>query len=861
MPNNIWIALGGGLLAFATIVLVWLLSMVAYINLRKTSHSKFGVELFFILTSLCLSFAFKLTVLYMTSGSFTLFDGAAMFFHAFYSGFGGLGFEGLESLSDVGAVWLQCCYTGSSIYAGAMFVGIITAKANYEFYGKLSLIGVQLLSRLAIRKRDIFVFTSTTPDSLELAQSITKEYKENPAKAKRKCVIIFAGDELESFDRKNADHADIMANGYIYRSYPKAKNTSKTRRPKYYSFLDRLGLKISNDYSASKAQVHLFAFSTADTGNESGLEAKNSDIVMDEIRALTAERCRGKVVKARDLLKVPFVECYILSSANDVNYAFYDRKVKLVITDVLDAHDIDYGDMTASEFVNIFKQHFQMHVVNEADLASECLSRRRIAVYSNCATDDKATDLFIRDNQPDDDNTYRAVVIGFGKTGQQAMNAVFHDTTYVNKDGVPSQFVADVYDINADMLCGAFSMTHPLIVCADCKTDVTPIEFTDFAKLSAMPSSDVKDQLIEKYADIERIYKPLMDKQTVSFCDVEKEMKFPVVGFHQMSCFELPFVKYLDRRTGTDDKPSSKKDRINSFIIALGNDEDNIFMANALIEDIKREEGRRTVDAKHAMQTIYVNVRDERNEHRINWSPADERIFGNLKVVVFGIRTDMYSYKTIIEDREEVRYHNIYEYIAGANYNSLLSLAEALKEDNGGKGYIRKMQDMLQLFDGTKMDGYDLDERMAWAYSVDGFKKESNAWALRFKSYFVARFRTLSDNEWALQGDILRRYAALESTRWNRFHIINGWCYTLYDVEYIAQGKYPWFDAEYQGYLDGLRASKRKDNNSAKKKCLKAVKERSKEHLYICPFSCIEYDMQMFDIINVILAFKEYKEI
>ncbi len=800
---DVWSAIIGNFIGVLVLVAVYLGSMWLYIKARQRySSTKYAVELTTVGLAISLSVIFKIIILYLSTDSYELGGGIAMFFHAMYSGLGGLGFEGLDGLSEIGYVWLQCCYTGSSIYASLMFVSVVTTTANYEFYGAflLSSIRFRLLgTRLNVckKKLDLYVFTSATEDCVILASSIVREYREDPDKRANKIAkIIFAGDELESFDRKNPVHREIMSKGYIYMPYPKKCCAS---------FLTRLRLNIVNDYSDKEARVHLFAFSTDDSQEECGLEAKNADIIFDEIRALTCECLLGKTT--------PYVDFYVLTSASEINYQYYDRKVKEDIQKIVDCNStID---------VDIYSQHFQMHVVNEAILAGECLSRERINAYTSS--------LLIEDNDPSynstngvtsttDNNLYRAIVLGFGKTGQQALKTIFHDTSYVDSKGIPSQFVADVYDTNADALAGLFAINHPLFVCADCDS-AQPIAFSSYDKLPDNPA------IVAKYNALEQYYAPLLADKDTTFLEVAKKLAFPVVGFHQESCFAMPFVNYLDSHIG---ETSSNKTKYNCFVVALGDDERNISMANALIDDVKHEDMQSTANGVYP-QTIYVNVRDERNVSRINWSAQDVVLYPRLKVVLFGNRSDMYSYQTIIEDREDVRYDNMYNCVTDdVNKSAFDKVGKALL-DNTNVDYSGHI---LTLFEQIKGDFFARDN---WK-KVDSFKKESNACASRFSAYFKARFRALEEGNESITAELLTNYAVLEHLRWNRLHIANGWTYAYYSPADMDRANIRERFCQYKQYRNYRRSIR--------------------EHNCICPFDMLDSSIQAYDLVNVMLAYK-----
>ena len=128
------------------------------------------------------------------------------------------------------------------------------------------------------------------------------------------------------------------------------------------------------------------------------------------------------------------------------------------------------------------------------------------------------------------DKVYRALVLGFGPNGQQALQSLFIDTSYVDEEGMPYKFVADVYDISAEEKGGQFSGMHPLFLCAMCK-DLSPIS--------------LDDKILEKgYERLCKIY------GTTDYKKLDEKMGFPVIGLHNQSCFSNEFLEFLDTKNG-----------------------------------------------------------------------------------------------------------------------------------------------------------------------------------------------------------------------------------------------------------------------------------------------------------------------
>lgn len=838
-------------------LLLYALSMLGYLKLRKRfAGAKYAVEIVSVAVPIVFSIAVKAAILALDTPD-TLDGGFAALIHAIYSGIGGLAFEGLAALDEISSTVLQCLYTGSSLYAALMFVSVVTTKASYEVYSGLLLFALRF--RLKVNT-DVYLFTSATEDSMLLAKSIcrhyraqSKEVRERTSGARkeekvRKCVVIFSGEELGAFDRKNPLHREIMANGYIYWSYAKDSYGGK-------SVIKRLGLYIDNDYAdgrkarAPHSHVRIFAFGN----NEelSGLESSNSDIVFDEIKAITREtekKLRKKRKKEKAARKektngtiartseaahnatngankesrkrtygIPIIDFYVLTD-NDINYQLYQDAVRNAVSSVLQEGEKVDG---AAQLIDEVAQHFQLHIINEADIVGKSLAHERVKCFQG---DKNCNELFISENRPNGDNAYRVMVLGFGKNGQHALDNLYTDTAYVSEEGVPSRFTADVYDYDMSEKAGLFAATHPLYVCTDERTDAKG------------------EDKAARYKKVEKMYERALASETdgltvqraknvKAFEDVKKFMQFPRVKFHKASCFDLSFLDVLDERMGAETgrkERESSKFTYNAFIIALGDDELNIAMANALIDDIKHEAGL-TDRTRIFPQSIYVNIRDEKNYNRLNWTERDKKHNAFLKVIRFGLRTDMYSYAQIVDDTEDMRYHYAYSLVAGyapqkiadadmehasGVHGKLTEKANELKNVIGGDGdflpCVQSIAEQIRLLEPQII-------KCDWL-SVKMIDKESNAYANRFAPYFAARLKDKSE----LSAKDFINLARLEHERWNRFYMSQGWTFVFLDNE--------------------------------KDKARKPYKRTIKEHNCLCPFDMLKPDVQVNDLVNVALA-------
>lgn len=964
----------GALLGVIGLLLAYGVTMWLYIEARKRfSHVKFAVEAVTIALVLVFSIGVKFAIFVATEQYESLSGGVASLLHAVYSGIGGLGFEGLQSLSEVGSGVLQVLYTGSSVYAAFISLSVITAKASYEIFSYVRLLAL----RMGIRtnsKVDVYLFANVTEDSVRLAKSIVCHYEEKYIFARRRSrvrpVVIFYGEEIGAFDRSNPLHRDIMAGGFIYWSFlPNEGNNT--------AVLHRLGLAIDNNYLGRDAYVldsipadaggyrskgyakrmrklcasavaHVLTSEDEWTTLQNDMEKHNGeqdseahcavysaqlnalyrylDCLFDEnaedakelvrIRAvegvltdkqraryeylwrkfeklalpyrrtldvmwdiadddahshpyrleitlrgqtgwafrLVDNHCRspyGKicvfamgvdgnkadesknsamvatemqnlirpVVKAgstrqeaqdavcaltakRNLL--PVVDFYVLTG-EDTNYEFYQ--------DICDDYCQRFSRSDVIAIPSRLSAHFQIHVINEACITAEHLSEQRIDAYRE--NEFRTDDAFVSNNKPDAAGEYRVLVLGFGKTGQRAMETLYHDTAYVDNAGVPSQFIADVYDDNATQSAGLYAMTHPLFLCADCSEQEDAF--------GAVEVSNPQVQQGQKSIDLQFAKRFVCDKPLITpeqladeLKQVHKGMKLPVVGFHNASCFDPAFMRCLDRLTGTH-KAGERIPMYRGIVVALGDDEANIAMANALLNDIKRECMYRSAQRESFGQTLYVHIRNVQNNARVNFSKIDEGRFPDLKVVLFGDAEHIYSYHQIIENEIDMMYNSKYVKVSGDRGQELMRFVLAMQDVAGASAALESIADEIDA------EPYRFISAMrSWATDVTLFGEASNRAASRFGVYLAHLFK-----QEGIGGE-LERFSRMEHCRWNRFHIANGWTFA------------PYKSFAPSGHVDAGDKMRRR---------------RVRTHDMLCPYDMVPEGAKIYDFVNVALGY------
>jgi len=788
-----------------------------------------------------LSFIFRL-VSVLECGNESIPDGIANGFYVLYSTIGGVTFEGVDNVNQIlsSSPVLQCLYYGSIAYTAIVFLTIVTAGVNYEFYSYIKTFG--------FRKQfdAVYVFTNVSEASLLLASSIKdkeekkaeietlkkkiedlekkidamkakkddrptdpeqaytiikrkndtscnaensektlndlkkelKTLKKDARRRKKKYAIIFLGNELEAFDKKEEMHRAIMYNDFYYWSYGKAENKDKER-----SILKILHFKKFIDDSRSESHNnHLHVFALANDNSLRGAENKNSDVVFDDITA---------TIKDYVNVGVPTPVNYYIFTNADSNYEFYKTRIAK-----LTGSTPAPNSLTEYEKKNYWEKQFQLHILNEAQLTGENLSaefKEHILVREENQKDysHEDVDRYLKFFKPNDENDFRIAVLGFGETGQYALDELFIASSYLSdkNDKSPderfraSSFIADVYDSEMDTKSGLFAYSHPLYLCKNAEKGDPELSKT----LKAW-ARNVHNQ------NVSAIVNSCMSKMSKN--RVYDLMGFPIVVFHNRSCFDKDFMNEIDEDFSRYDY---KKADYKAFIVALGKDEYNIAMANSLIDDAKHELLLGGDSAMWNNKVIFVNIRDEKNVYRLNWTDEDKQNFKNtLTVVTFGCREKVWSYKNIIDDDTD------------SIYNYLYSLYDPYAEENNKK-YERIGNDIKEDVEKNR-DGWkdrirnESNYRDIWL-KLDTFKKASNRSAMRFGINFF--LSNAEDNEY---------FRRTEHLRWNRFHMANGWVFADYE------------------------------------KAEKNFRRHNKEHTCLKPFELLDEGTKLYDGINVKLS-------
>lgn len=417
----------------AAVILMSAVTLAAYFGARKKgAHKKYSVEVWTVagifLVCVLIKFVAGLALYLKNIPEFandSVQEGFMIIFSSFYEGVGKLAYEGITPLQHI---WASIAYYGASLYAGLMYLIIISAKASYEGYSYMR------MCFKGYTKNNIYVFTALIDETLELAKSVKSTYG-------KKATIVFAGSALQPFDRHDELCREAMANGFLYWSY-----SDKNRSIADILHLDNRNL---NDYTKSYA---VFAFEANDHIPE---EENNMDAVFSDI-----ER---RIAQGDDGLRI---EYYILTKRN-INYQAYESKKKELI-EFFKASDDNLKGLSDNQVKKEFSKRFVLEIWNEAKTVAE----RAVS---------DVLDAGLRQQLAE--NGARKVSVwslGFGGTAEAIANTLFVQTANIDKNGYSRAYTVDVFDkliSGADnaaqaSLDGIFRFSHPDYIFANSDDEI-----------------------------------------------------------------------------------------------------------------------------------------------------------------------------------------------------------------------------------------------------------------------------------------------------------------------------------------------------------------------------------------------------
>ena len=414
-------------------------------------------------------------------------------------------------------------------------------------------------------------------------------------------------------------------------------------------------------------------------------------------------------------------------------------------------------------FYKNFKRHFRLNALNEANMAAMLYVKAKGELVRSCP------DLY-RDEVEGEE--YKAMVIGFGLNGQQTLKAAYVFSAagkFAQQDGLfipdgsdwltllrkspladytTQPFNADVYDKNATDLGGLFKMKNPSF----------------YVELPSDRGRTVNEALSE---DI----KPKRKKNLYPYAPV-------TVRLYQESAYSDSILRMLDRNLGEE------KSDYDLIVIALGDDDSNVSIANALLEDYKHEFEPIGKKQNGKRQVFAVNLRDKLNYDRINWCRKDEDDYPGLKVVIYGAAEDMYSYENVVDQTAAKIWNSGYAAIQGDNGES----------DNGEK----LINDILYVLKGEQKvtagsyvdrilqepeDVMNMEIRWMNAASNRMYNMTSSKYASYFSPFAAEYCRIVEANYTGrkvvdlkdVSLETLIMIGAAEHDRWVRFVLSNGY--------------------------------------------------------------------------------------
>lgn len=861
---------------FLYLALIYFLFLWGYFFLRKKIRKRYVPEVTVILIALAVSIVSKLLTAFFAvqgdSGSLDLPDdtwqATIQLYFAVFQSIGGLWFDGLPSYA-VYETWRTMLVAGLSLVAGLVALSLITFSLSYEIYSMFAWVNFSARSRAKI-----YVFTAITEDSVALAHSIDEKNKKDLKEKytfsalladerkrrgqgkggiasfigglyryffrRRQYAVVFLRTEGQpAFDGKNPLHLDIMHSGFLFRTYDRSKSIPAFLRIKvkndYYDNAERYNADCADD---CVAEINVFALDW-----EKGKTTVNDQVVFSDIGMITDEATKGAVVrkgadfvtsaqyaakkeeirrssldakekeraadKLREDRNAVFDRYVKIDYHTVVNYYFlsseetdianvdlrFDKELAKKAEDADNAEEVSMKGFLGyvaskatgkepkfvSKAYNAFKSHFKVYAINEADMAAQSFVRRKTDIVKS-RPDIYASEL--------GESEYKAMIVGFGQNGQQTMKAAyvfaaagrhgegedaaaaFVDSPMMKYDVQP--FVADVYDRNAHELGGVFKIKHR-------EADVRFL-------------SKGEKAVYDGFGD-----------ETVRFR----------VNLNDDNALSETFLKNADEKAAS--RPAKRKYDYNLIVVALGNDDSNVSVANALIEDIKHELAAGGAQSKP--QIIAINLRDSQNNDRINWCGDDEEEFPCVKVVLYGAASEMYSYDGLIDWRRAKHCNYIYSCInAGTSTKNGINLGDDIETVClGGKRKEGRSYKAGEYFGALLGNDDPAASEALWSLKhLQFYNKASSRYAEMFYPFMTAYagivFGADKNDYSSLPLSTLIKLGAVEHDRWIRFMVANGY----------------------------RRADQKKLG--------------AKEHCDIAPYNKLKNDNQGYDVINVLGA-------
>ena len=783
---------------------------------RRKPGKKFIVEAVTFVVAFALSWLLKAVVLCSEPEFVPQFDDISrVVLSSFYAAIGGLQFEGLAAECTQGGLFAICCYYGTSIIAGLIFISVIASSAAYEFYSFL------LLLFLKTKDKEVYVFTALNDETLNIASSIVESDRGINNK-----LIIFSGPALEPFDRHDSRCAEVMAHGFIYWSLSGQRNlpiidvlhlrNAKTKSISVFAFdsdddhipneeenMDYVLLEIHNRitwmaYRARrgiKANQTLAKWVEEGRGDDPALAKAEqalslfSDSVGVVLSSGTYAQRKAALLRLhrKERVDVKHVSYYILTKRK-IDYQAYQDKISLlerefeetfryadvecikVYLNLLDArktHEANPTDETAKALKAAERAYrscwqkampFSVHVWNEADAIAQEAVR-----YLNSG---------LAQNVPDRKQTW-ICSLGFGTTGQAIAKSLYATCSNLDDAGRASSFLCDAFDPKAG------TYLHNLL---EMEVPYSSVQLNPETREAIANSYEQKKkQIIAKIAGL----CPDMDADFLMHAN--DEFAFPCFVLHDYSADENG-VKGIFAFTP---KPKAEgffdfaQKLPNYFVIAAGDDYENVRLCNALVGYLDRH---------HLNQktTVFVNIWDEKNNNLVSGfnrsKPVDGKmpqvieVSATLRVIIIGNNADIYNCESILANVGAMNYNRVYDEVAsGSDYAENEAFNDAAhKYYHGEKVPVLLPKKAIDAAKGTIASWYEIDEETrdkattSW-HNIALWKRVSSISALNFGPVFSRMVKGWKQGE--DEGEFYAKLCRVEHQRWMRTHIAEGWTY------------------------------------------------------------------------------------
>ncbi|MBQ9370033.1 MAG: hypothetical protein IJU10_03055 [Clostridia bacterium] len=475
---------------------------------------------------------------YEGTHAFTMKYGVLDIIRSIYAGVGNFTFEGVDGLYDKSiAFGYQLCFYGSSLLTAIMFVSVIAATANYEIYSRFSLFFKRWRSKLFHKKYDYYVFTALTKETILLAESIAGKREETlgdgekptmTEEDQKNAVIIFAGPDLDSFDRKDELCRQVMANGFAYWSYNESeKSLTNVLKLNVHNGLDSWGnfyKFIKENENTVKAggkakktdprkKPGRLVICSFNAKNHVPMEEENMEFVFTDVKRHIKEiKEKHKEKQIKRILEASFIEYYVLSE-REVNYQAYQHKVDLFRFEIenlvapfflkkwRDAkthkdNPIEENWRTAPDRKDFDEALFDADIFGKSNDTFRFFKERKmtnaevLAIFSYISNDSvwneataisySAVEAFqqVLNQYPIADDflggNIHVCSVGYGLTAQTIVKNLYVQTAYISsEEDFVSTFHVEAYDPAATDIAGLLQYENPMTVCFEVENTAT----------------------------------------------------------------------------------------------------------------------------------------------------------------------------------------------------------------------------------------------------------------------------------------------------------------------------------------------------------------------------------------------------